>query len=210
MQTKHETTKREYSVAHLTALALPPVALIDAAAAAGYDYVGLRATRITPEGPYYPLCTDKALRRAVRDRVAATGVRIWDVEVARLDPHMRPEDYLPLLDTAAELGARHVIAHAFDADRQRTADRFARLCELAAPLGLGVDIEFLSWTPAPGLLPAAEILRAAAQPNAGLLVDLLHFARSGARVESLRQMPPEWFRYAHVCDAPAAIPATAD
>jgi hypothetical protein len=39
-------------------------------------------------------------------------------------------------------------------------------------------------------------------------VDLLHFARSGSSVADLRQLPAEWFRFAHVCDAPAGVPAT--
>ena len=52
------------------------------------------------------------------------------------------------------------------------------------------------------------MLRAAAQPNAGLLVDLLHFARSGSSIEDLAALPREWFHYAHVCDAPGELPTT--
>jgi sugar phosphate isomerase/epimerase len=52
------------------------------------------------------------------------------------------------------------------------------------------------------------VLRGAGQPNAGILVDLLHFARSGSSVADLRQLPPEWFHFVHVCDAPPAVPST--
>jgi hypothetical protein len=37
--------RHDYSLAHLTALSLSPPELVDAAAAAGYRYVGLRMTR---------------------------------------------------------------------------------------------------------------------------------------------------------------------
>ena len=45
-------------------------------------------------------------------------------------------------------------------------------------------------------------------PTPGILVDLLHFARSGSSVADLRQLPAEWFHFVHVCDAPPGVPAT--
>jgi sugar phosphate isomerase/epimerase len=71
-----------------------------------------------------------------------------------------------------------------------------------------MDLEFPSWTETPNLAEATRVLRAAGQPNAGLLIDLLHFARSRSSVEDLRELPPEWFHYVHVCDAPGEIPVT--
>ncbi|MEV6487633.1 TIM barrel protein, partial [Actinoplanes sp. NPDC051633] len=91
---------------------------------------------------------------------------------------------------------------------QEDIDRFAVLCEMARPLGLTVDLEFPSWTETPDLPSAVRVLRGAGQPNAGILVDLLHFARSGSSVADLRELPAEWFHFVHVCDAPPAVPAT--
>ena len=81
---------------------------------------------------------------------------------------------------------------------------------MARPLGLTVDLEFPSWTETPDLREAVRVLRAADQPNAGILVDLLHFARSGSSVSDLHELPAEWFHFAHVCDAPADVPATTE
>jgi sugar phosphate isomerase/epimerase len=39
---------------------------------------------------------------------------------------------------------------------------------------------------------------------------LLHFARSGSSLAELRELPPEWFHFVHVCDAPALIPSTVE
>ena len=200
--------RQDFSLAHLTALSLSPPELVDAAAEAGFRYVGLRLTRVTPEEPHYPLATDPALLRTTKLRLAATGIEVLDIELARMSPDDDPGDLQRFLDTGAELGARHVIAQLPDPDRNRKIDRFARLCEMARPLGLTVDLEFPSWTETPDLNTATRILRAADQSNAGILVDLLHFARSGSSIADLRQLPAEWFHFVHVCDAPPAVPAT--
>lgn len=200
--------RHDYSLAHLTALSLSPPELVDAAAAAGYRYVGLRMTKVTPQEPHYPLAYDPRLMRATKTHLAATGIEVLDVELARITSGDNPRDYLRFLEAGAELGARHVITQLPDADFHRKSDRFAELCQLAAPLGLTIDLEFPSWTETPNLSEAVRVLRAAEQPNAGLLIDLLHFARSQSSVEDLGQLPREWFHYVHVCDAPAEIPAT--
>ncbi|HEV2781371.1 MAG TPA: hypothetical protein VGX25_18470 [Actinophytocola sp.] len=62
----------------------------------------------------------------------------------------------------------------------------------------------------PDLTEATRILRAAGRPNAGILIDLLHFAPSGSSLAELRRLPPEWFHFAQVCDAPAGVPATTE
>jgi sugar phosphate isomerase/epimerase len=206
----HDGTRHDYSLAHLTALSLSPPELIEAAAEAGYRYVGLRLTRVTPQEPHYPLATDSALMRTTKVRLAATGIEVLDVELARIGPDENPRDFLRFLEAGAELGARHVITQLPDPDRARKIARFAELCELASPLGLTIDLEFPSWTETPDLTEATRVVRAAAQPNAGLLVDLLHFARSGSSVSDLRELPAEWFHFAHVCDAPAPVPSTVE
>ncbi|MFE5407539.1 TIM barrel protein [Microbacterium sp. NPDC056569] len=200
--------RHDYSLAHLTALSLSPPELVDAAAAAGYRYVGVRMTKVTPQEPHYPLAYDPALMRATKTHLAATGVEVLDIELARITSGDSPRDYLRFLEAGAELGARHVIAQLPDADFARKTDRFAELCQLALPLGLTIDLEFPSWTETPDLAEATRVLRAAAAPNAGLLIDVLHFARSRSSLEDLRDLPREWFHYAHVCDAPGKIPTT--
>jgi sugar phosphate isomerase/epimerase/4-hydroxyphenylpyruvate dioxygenase-like putative hemolysin len=200
--------RHDYSLAHLTALSLSPAELVDAAASAGYRYVGLRMTKVTPQEPHYPLAYDPALMRATKTHLTATGIEVLDIELARITSGDNPRDYLRFLEAGAELGARHVITQLPDSDFSRKTDRFAELCQLARPLGMTMDLEFPSWTETPNLAEATRVLRAADQPNAGLLIDLLHFARSRSSAEDLRELPPEWFHYVHVCDAPGEIPVT--
>jgi sugar phosphate isomerase/epimerase/4-hydroxyphenylpyruvate dioxygenase-like putative hemolysin len=200
----------EYSIAHLSALSLSPPELISAAADAGYDYVGLRLTRVTPDEPHYPLATDPALLRETKARLADTGVRVLDIELARIGPHDDPQAFRRYLEIGAELGARHVITQLPDANRDRKTEHFAQLCDLARPLGLTIDLEFPSWTETPDLTEATYVLRTADRVNGGMLIDLLHFARSQSSIEELRALPRDWFHFAHVCDAPARIPTTTE
>jgi sugar phosphate isomerase/epimerase len=193
----------KYSLAYLTVPGLNPPQMVDVAARTGYAYVGLRLNRTTEDEPYYPLIDDSGLRRATRERLAATGIGVWDVEVARLWPDTEAEDFRKFLEIGAELGARHVIAQLADPELDRATDRFGRLCQLAAGLGLAVDLEFIAWSHVPDLKTAAGVLRTVRQPNAGVLVDALHFHVAGSTIGELRSLPGKWFRYVHVCDAPA-------
>ncbi len=200
--------KREYSLAHLTVLSLTPPQLVEVAARSGYDAVGVRMTRVTPDEVLYPLATDRALRQETKARTADTGVRIHDIELLRMDPSLDADHFLPCLEAGADLGARHAIAQLPDPDRDRATARFARLCDLAKPLGIFVSLEFPHWTETGNLAEAARVVRAVNRPNAGILVDMLHFGRSDSSLEELAKLPGEWFRFAHVCDAAKEVPPT--
>lgn len=197
--------KHEYSLAHLTAMALPPVALIDVAAKTGYTYVGLRLSRVTPEEPLYALITDKAEMRATKAKLSETGIKVWDIELARMDPANSAESYFPMLEATAELGARHVICQLPDPDRARAHDRFGTLCDYAKKLNLTVSLEFPWWTETGNLETATTVLNTVQRSNAGLLIDMLHFFRSNSSLDELKKLPREWFHFAHVCDGPLTI-----
>jgi len=202
--------QHDYSLAHLTVLSLSPPQVVDVAARAGYRYASLRMTRVTTAEPLYDLARDRTLMRDTKARLADTGVEVHDVELFRMDPALQPEDFAAELEATAELGAANIIAQLPDPDRGRATARFARLCELAQPLGIFVSLEFPHWTETGTLTEAARVVRAVDRPNAGILVDMLHMGRSDSSCDELRQLPREWFRFAHVCDAERALPPTMD
>lgn len=199
---------RTFSLAHLMLLECAPPELIDIAARTGYDSVSLRMTAVTDTERIYPLASSRALMRETKARLADTGLTVLDVELIRLDPASAPESFLPFLEAGAELGARAVIAQLPDPDRNRAIDRYARICDLAEPFHLKVALEFVSWTEDPDLNSAADIVRTADRSNGGILVDMLHFDRSGSTLADLEEIPCEWFHFIHLCDAPREIPAT--
>ena len=200
--------RHDYSLAHLTVLSLTPPQVVDVAARAGYRYVGLRMTRVTPDEVLYDLARDRALMKDTKARLAATGVAVLDTELVRMDPEHEPEAFIPELEATAELGAHHVIAQLPDPDRERATARFARLCDLAKPLGIFVSLEFPHWTETGNLKEATRVVQAVNRSNAGILVDMLHFGRSDSSIKDLASLPREWFRFVHVCDAAKEVPPT--
>ena len=200
----------QFSLAHLTVLTCSPMDMIRIAHRTGYDFVSLRLTAVTPTEHVFALQHDPAMLAEVQALLKDTGVRVLDIELARMPPEIEPETYAPVLDTAAALGAQHILTQLPDPDRARATDRFTRLCDMARPLGLNIGLEYPSWTETPNLRAAADVVRAAGRPNAGIIVDTLHFNRSHDSVGDLRTLPREWFRFAQVCDAAAEIPDTVE
>jgi sugar phosphate isomerase/epimerase len=182
--------------------------VVDVAARAGYRYVGLRMTRVTPDEVLYDLARDRALMKETKARLAATGVAVHDAELFRMDPDLEPESFVAELDATAELGAHHIIAQLPDPDRERKTVRFARLCDLAKARDIFVSLEFPHWTETGNLAEAVRVVRSVNRSNAGILVDMLHFGRSDSSLDELAKLPREWFRFVHVCDAAKEVPPT--
>lgn len=197
------------SLAHLTALDLPPPDLIRLAAQAGLDAVGLRLIRVTETSPGYPLMEDARLMRATKAALTETGLRVNDIEFVKIEPDMDVTALAPFLDAGAELGAREIITAPYDPDLTRLADRLGLLSEQAAGRGLGVSLEFFPWTVVPDVL-AAMTLVSKAGPEVAILVDSLHFDRSGSTTEQLEAIPASRLRLAHLCDAPVTPPYSLD
>lgn len=201
---------RRVSLAHLTALPLPPPEMIRVAARAGYDAVGLRLIAATDGGLGYPLMRDPAMLRETRAAVRDTGVGVLDIEFIRITPELDVPALAPFMAAGAELGARYAITAPYDPDLSRLADRYGAVADLAGQHGLSAVLEFFPWTVAPGLADAVRIVAAAARPNGGILVDALHFDRSGSTFEQLDAAPPAWLPFVHLCDAPAQHPGTTE
>ncbi len=202
--------KPEFSLAHLTVLSLAPPEMVSVASRTGYRYVGLRLIGVTPDSAAYPLMSDPPMLRETKQRLADTGLGVLDIEFVRLAPDTSLRSLLPFLETGAELGARYVVSAPYDPERPRLVARFAELCDLAEPLGLGVVLEFYPWTVVPNLASAAAVVAAADRPNGGILIDTLHFARSDSRLDELQRIPAARLPFAHLADATAEVPRTSE
>ncbi|MGH6643964.1 MAG: sugar phosphate isomerase/epimerase family protein, partial [Bradyrhizobium sp.] len=105
-----------FSLAALTVLELAPPALIDIAAACGYDAVGIRLLAAMPGGIAYPLMDDKAGLNETLARLDATGVNVADLEVVALRPETEIAAFSAFFETGARLGAKHILVAAYDPD----------------------------------------------------------------------------------------------
>lgn len=208
----------KYSLVHLTDADCPPPDFIRLAAKARFDCVSLRSipTRmhreeksvgenITGKMPF-ALSENPALLRETRRAAKTEGIEIHDTENARIFDGVNVQDYEKDLEAAAELGIHHILTNIWTEDAMFYEDAFGRLCDLGAQYDLSVNLEFVTWSGVKDLNAASELLRRVNRPNQGIVLDTLHFYRSGNTVKDLEGLPKEWFRYVHLCDCPAEIP----
>jgi sugar phosphate isomerase/epimerase len=199
--------KQEFSLAHLTVLGCPPPEMTYIAARAGYDYVSLRPIYMgLPGEPNYALAENPHMLKQTKTALASTGVRVHDIELARVYQGLHPTKYPPAMEVAAELGAKAVLSSIWGGEREYYIEKFAEVCDLAKPFGLTVDLEFVPIATVCNLTQAVDVLRTIDRSNAGLMIDMHHFHRSCESPADLDALPREWFHFAHLCDAPAEIP----
>lgn len=201
---------RPLAIAPITTPELAPPAMVSTAARTGFSHVGLRMLPSVPGAFSWPLITDAALRRETLARMADTGVAVLDIDIIRLNAASDPLAFKPFFETGQVLGARNVLVAADDPELSRLAANFAALCDLAAPCGQTIDIEFMPWTTVPDLRAAVRLMQAVDRPNAGILVDTLHVDRAGTTIAELATVPRRWLHYMQICDAPAEKPGTVE
>ena len=194
------------SLAHLTVIDLPPPEMIRLAASLGFDAVGLRLIRVTETTPGYPLHLDAHLLRQTVRSVQESGIKVQDIEFVRMTPDFIVEEYAAFLDAGAELGANQVICAPYDPDLSRLAENLAAFHEAARTRGLSCVLEFFPWTNVPDLATALQVVQDSGSPDLGVLVDTLHFNRSGSVLEDLPRLGPERMPFLHLCDARVSPP----
>lgn len=204
---------RPISLAHLTVLDTTPPELVTVAAAAGFRTIGIRLTATPSVG--VPAYTDEMLRggpllRETLQRMNDTGVSVLDTEFLRFEPDEPvgiPEGFL---EVSARLGARNVLVMSAEPDESRTLERFCELCDRAAAYGLRVGLEFAVYTGVRTLAHAAEMVARSKRPNASVLIDALHFSRSGGLPAHIASVDPALLLYAQICDAGPDMPGPDD
>ena len=157
-----------------SALDADALALLDAAASAGFDGVGLRLS-------HGRAGTVPALR-AIRTRADDLGIFVHDVEVHRVGEGVA---FDALLEAAVEVGSRRILAVSDVSDLSRTVESVSALVAQARPLGIEVGVEYMAWTTpnAP-----ADAIRVAKHSGCTVIVDVLHHHRVGAGTEEMRAL----------------------
>jgi sugar phosphate isomerase/epimerase len=191
----------------MTLEASPPE-MIEFAAKAGYDMAGIRMMPSIPGGQAFPLMNDPAMLRETVARIDDTGVKILDVEIARIDGVSGVDLWLPMMEASAAVGARTIVVAGDDPDEGRMTETYGRLCDAAAPFGLTVNLEFTPWTALSNAAAASRIVTNAARDNGEMLIDLIHVARSATTLADITAIDPARTSYFQICDAPAGIPTS--
>lgn len=191
----------------LSVLGMPPVEHVRLAAELGCAYISTGLTRMPdPFNPHgfapWSLRDDPALRREMIAAMRDTGVAISLGEGLGVRAGASMADKAGDIDIFVELGARGVGGVSMDPDRARTISEFATLVDLATERGLKATIEFAPAQAVSSLEDALSVIDAVDKPNFRVLVDSMHFFRSGGTIEKLRALDPNRIGYAQLCDVP--------
>lgn len=185
-------------------LGCAPPQVVEIATRCGYDFVGLRTMPLgLPGEPRYVLEDDPRLFRETRDALRGSGLRLLDIEDAIIAPDRDVGAYQAALEHGAALGARHVLCNVWgDAPAAFVRDQFGKLCDMAVPLGLRVQCEFVTFTAVATLAEAWALVRESGRANTGVLIDALHFLRSETALEEIDQISGDRLDYLQLDDGP--------
>jgi sugar phosphate isomerase/epimerase len=200
--------KQEFSLAQLTILNASPVEMATIAFETGYDYFSMRQIYMgLPEEPDFDLSKNKRLFSETKLVMADTGIRLLDVELARIVENIDPSSYEPAFATCAELGGKSVLSSIWTDKKAVQLEHFAKVCDLAKQYDLTVELEYVPIASVKNLTAALNVLSLVNRSNAGILIDIHHFHRAGDTVEELARIPKDLFHMLHLCDAPVKIPS---
>ena len=192
---------RPLSIAHLTLLELAPPELIRIAALAGFSSVGLRLISVTDTTPGYPLMDDPQMMRDTLKVMEETGITVNDIEFVRLTPEFDTKAFTGFLEAGAKLRAKYIVTAPYDPDLERLTDNLAAFAVHASGFGLKPVLEFFPWTNVPDFQSALRIVENTGDRSVGVLLDTLHFDRSGSSLSDLVAADPARLPFIHLCDA---------
>lgn len=176
-----------------SALHASPIEMLEAAAGAGFDGVGLRLShgRMPPADEL----------RTIRTRADDLGLRIHDIEVHRVG---EDTDTGSLIEACVVLGAPFLLAVSDLADESATIDALSALSDTAAESGVMIGLEYMDWTTPRSAGDAVRIARAAL---CNIVVDVLHHHRTGGGPSDLRVIVDAGLLgWVQLCDAPDRAP----
>lgn len=205
MSSESDVSMRRLGLDLQTLFGMPPLEHVALAARLGCGHISTGLTPVPWQAPFFPawsLREDGKLRRELRAALSDQGVVISQAEGFAIRPMQSTSDYATDLDIITELGAQAVSTVCLDPDRSRGMDQFCRLADLARERGLFLHLEFAPPHPLNTLESALTFMRDSASPHVRLVIDAMHFFRSGATVDVLRILPSELIGYIQLCDAP--------
>ncbi len=187
-----------------------PVDMVKIAAQLGCRHISLAlepmATKHIEYAPW-SLRSDRQLRR---DLVQALGDHAIDISMGECYMILPGADFRnsaqPDLDTMRELGIRRVNMVSLVPDIALTIDQCGALVEMARARDMETTLEFGPQMGVSHLAQALEVVQAVAQPNFRLVLDAMHFFRSGSTVADLAALDPNRIGYLQLCDVPTVCP----
>jgi len=189
----------------ISVFGLPPVEFVNLAADLGCRYIsmGLRQGPFNPLGyPSFSLFDDANLRREMQAAMADRNVSISLGEGFNARANENIKDREAELDVMAELGIKRINTVSLDPDLGASFDKFAAVVEMAAARGMETTLELSPGITIGDLPTALAAIRHVGRPDFRLLLDTMHFTRSGASLDDIAALDPALIGYVQLCDAP--------
>jgi len=115
------------------------------------------------------------------------------------------------LELAARLGSPYLVCSPprDPCDKQQIVERYRDLLEIGRQVGCKPTYEYISFFQSTASLPAAwEIVQAANDPDATIILDAFHTWNTNSPQDLMLQIPAERISHYHIDDADPAIPPT--
>lgn len=165
--------------------------------------MGLTQLPFNPHGyPSWSLRDDAGLRRelkaALRDRNVAISIGEGLGVSSEIDASERAAD----MDIFADLGALRINSVDMGMERERALDQLARLAEMANEREMEFTVEFCPAFTIGSLGEALDAVRHIGEDKAAVLIDSMHFFRSGGTVREIAELDPALIGHVQLCDAP--------
>jgi len=193
----------DIGIAHLSLLHLEPDELIDVAAKAGFDFVGIRVRGTTPAEDIPDQTPGSPMSQSTIMRLQDTGMQVRDIEFLSLDGNTGYEEWMPMLEAGAALGAATLTLAGQDSDLDRLGDTLAALVHDAAPYGITPALEPISYNAVSTVEQAGALASAA---GCHVMVDPLHLERGGSAPAEVAALDPSLIPALQLCDGPAELP----
>lgn len=187
-----------------TVFGLPPVEQVKLAAELNCSHVSIGLAPVPwkldrfPDWSLHDVDARREMKAAMRD----LGVSLSVVEGFAVRPSADARDRAADLDIAAELGAERASAVCIERDLSRGLDQLSILAELTAERSMTLTLEFAPPHAINNLASALTAVRTLRRPNVRLVIDAMHFFRSGGAVADLMTVDPTLIGYIQLCDAP--------
>ncbi|WP_413542552.1 sugar phosphate isomerase/epimerase family protein [Citricoccus nitrophenolicus] len=195
------TQQLHLGVAPLSALDLPVLDYVRAAANAGFAAVGLRVEPVSAGDPTFPRDLTSPQFRELEAALTDANLEVLDVEVFSVDPGTTRSDWLQVMEVGARLGASYLNIVGGHDSAAEFEDIVGQLSGDARDHDLLPVLEPVAYRPFNDFSLAVQIAR-----NVGCAVemDVLHFLRTGTSLDLVREHR-DLFPVFQLCDAPASM-----
>jgi sugar phosphate isomerase/epimerase len=195
---------RKIGIERLCVFGLPPVEFVELAADLQCHHIAtaLAPMAYNPHGyPKWSLRENRALRSETLAALHNRGVSISLCEGFGVKPRADVREYAADLEILRELEVPRINVASIDNDVNRTFDQFASIADMAHAYGIETTIE-VGPGPVATLAAALAAWRHVDKPYFRLLIDTMHFFRSGSSVSDIAALDADVIGYVQLCDVP--------